>query len=188
VTSKTHNLAALASLITVAVVVPPTELNWISIILVLVANVVGSLLPDIDQASNRLWDLLPAGNVVGKYFRHIFLYHRTISHSILGIFVVYKLSLGLFARIFNPEYINIVPVWGSLMIGYISHLAADGLTDGGLPLLFPWKLKFGFPPVRSWRMKTGKWFENYVVFPGLLLCVMYLMYSQRHRLIAWLPL
>jgi len=51
------------------------------------------------------------------------------------------------------------------MIGYISHILADGLTEDGIPLLWPIKLRFGFPPIRSWRIKTGRWFEKWIILP-----------------------
>ncbi len=71
-TSRTHDIFAFASLITVAANYPPLTLNAATLVTSLIGSVIGSLLPDIDQATNRLWDLLPAGNSLGKVFRKLY--------------------------------------------------------------------------------------------------------------------
>ena len=174
-TSRTHDLFAFASLLTVARYFSPQNLNPITIITSLIANIIGALLPDLDQASNRLWDLLPACNFLGRILRQLFLSHRTLSHSILGVYLLHRLLLFLLPQILNPQFLNIQLVYFSLMIGFLSHLFLDFLTEEGIPLFFPIKLKLGFPPIKSWRIKTGKWFEKYVIFPGIILYLLYLL-------------
>jgi len=168
-TSRTHDLFAFASLVTLASYYPPKSLNLVTVISSLIANIVGALLPDLDQASNRLWDLLPAGNFIGRILRRLFLSHRTLSHSILGIYLIHRLFQFLLPVILNPRFINIQIVYFSLMIGFLSHLFLDFFTEEGIPLFFPIRLKLGFPPIKSWRIKTGKWFEKYVIFPAIIL-------------------
>jgi membrane-bound metal-dependent hydrolase YbcI (DUF457 family) len=175
VVSRTHNLVAFASLATAAVYYPPNKITAATLVITLIANIIGSLLPDIDQASNRLWDLLPGGDGLGKLLKNIFLAHRTLSHSLLGVFLVCKLVYWLLPMIFNSNFIDYRIVALGLLIGYISHLAADGITEEGLPLLFPIKTKFGFPPIKSWRIKTGHWFENLVIFPGTIIYLIWLL-------------
>lgn len=165
VLARTHEVYAFGALLTAMVYVAPSEIGWVTLLAVMVANLVGALLPDIDQASNRLWDMLPGGNLIGKVLKNLFLSHRTITHSILGVVLVYKGLEWLTPRILNPSFVDTNLVIMAVMIGYLSHLALDGLTEEGLPLLFPIKEKFGFPPIKSWRIKTGKWFENWVIFP-----------------------
>jgi len=164
-------MIAFASLLTVATYYPQTNLGTATIIVSLIANTVGSMMPDLDQASNKLWDMLPYGDTVGKYLSKMFLSHRNFSHSIIGSVVMIKASFMLLENILNASYLNSHIVATSLMIGYISHLLADGVTEEGLPLLFPLGNKFGFPPIKSWRIKTDKWFERYVVVPGVLLYI-----------------
>jgi len=65
-TARTHDVFAFASLITVAAIYPPNSLNLATLFTSLIGNVVGALIPDMDQATNRLWDLLPGGNFVGN--------------------------------------------------------------------------------------------------------------------------
>jgi inner membrane protein len=182
-TGRTHDAFAFASLITAAIIFSPDNLNMLTLAGCVVAADIGGLLPDIDQAGNRLWDLLPAGNTLGKIFRRIFYKHRTISHSIIGVFLVYKFLDFLLPRLINASYANPELILISLMIGYTSHLFADSLTEEGIPLLFPIPLNFGVPPIRSWRIKTGQWFEKFVVFPGVWVYVFWFIYNNQEVLI-----
>ncbi|HEX8923512.1 MAG TPA: metal-dependent hydrolase [Patescibacteria group bacterium] len=169
--SKTHDLGAFASLITAAVLYPPPPVGLGTALAAMIFNIIGALLPDIDQASNRLWDLLPGGNFLGKILRNLFLAHRTISHSLLGLWLTYKISQWLIPQIFNAGFIKPEIIITALMIGYISHLFMDGLTEEGIPLLFPIKLKFGLPPIKRMRIKTGHWFEKWIIFPLLIVYI-----------------
>lgn len=187
-TSRTHDVFAFATLVTVAVNYPPASLSTSTLVVSLVGNIVGSLLPDIDQATNRLWDLLPAGNLLGRVFRKLLLSHRTLSHSFLGIFLVHKLLWWLLPKILNPDYLNIDLIYYSVMIGFISHLFLDLFTEEGLPLLFPIKWKFGIPPVRPWRIKTGKAFEKFIIFPGIIVYSVWFVLNNQGRLVDILKL
>lgn len=176
--ARTHSVGALALLLTAGVYLPPQQLSVATTVVVLVANEVGALLPDIDQASNRLWDLLPGGNFLGKIFRNVFLAHRTLSHSLIGIFLVYEGGLWLIPKLFNPLFVNPTLIFYSLLIGYLSHLLLDSFTEEGLPLLFPLKWKFGFPPFKKMRIKSGRWFENFIVFPVIVLYILWFSISH----------
>lgn len=174
-TSKTHNLFATASLLTVGYLFPPETYNIVSIIIAFVSCSIGALIPDLDQSTNRLWDLFPGQDFFGKLFRPLFLGHRSLSHSLLGTFILYKICINFIPIIFNKDWLNPQIIIISLMIGFISHLIADGLTEEGIPLLFPINYKFGFPPIKSWRIMTGKWFENLVIFPLLVAYTVYFL-------------
>ncbi len=178
-TGRTHDLISFASLLTAASISPPTTLNLFTTVGCLMGSVVGALVPDMDQATNRLWDLLPAGNIAGKVLRHLMLEHRTISHSLLGLYVFFKLFEFLIPKLLNPAYVNTDLVIGSLMIGMVSHLAADSVTKEGVPLFFPFKIKVGIPPIKSLRITTGKFVENFMVFPGVLIYVFWLVYQRK---------
>lgn len=174
-TAKTHNAVAFASLVTIATFYPPENLNMTTLVLSIVCVSVGALIPDMDQAGNNLWNLFPGGTNFGRLFRRIFYRHRTITHSLLGVFIIYSLLSILIYKIINIQFVNPEILLHALMIGYISHLLADSLTEEGLPLLFPFKLTFGIPPIRSIRIKTGRWFENLIVFPSVWVYVIYLI-------------
>ena len=182
-TARTHDAFAFASLVTVTTYYPPSYLNLFTLFSALVGNVIGGLAPDIDQASNRLWDLLPAGNFIGRLLRPIFLGHRTLSHSIVGLYLYYKLLELLLPKILNPGFVDINIVLWAMMIGFISHLLTDSLTEEGVPLLFPLKFKFGFPPISSWRIKTGGWFENLVILPGVAIYLVWFVINHKERLV-----
>lgn len=187
-TARTHDVIAFASLLTASKFFPPASLNFLTLMASLVGNIVGALSPDLDQASNRLWDLLPGGNFIGKVFRPLFLGHRNLSHSLLGGFVYAKIVGWVLPRILNPQFVDIKIIFASILIGYVSHLAADGLTEEGLPLFFPLKLKVGFPPIRSWRIKTGQWFENLVVLPATTGYLIWFCIVYRESLVSLLRL
>lgn len=176
-TGRTHDLISFASLLTFASLYPPDKLNFTTTIACLMGSVVGALVPDMDQATNRLWDLLPVGNIVGRVFRHLMLEHRTISHSILGIYIFFKILEIIIPKLFNPSYVDANLVIASLMIGMVSHLFADSLTKEGVPLFFPFKIKVGIPPIKALRITTGKFAETFLVFPGVLIYIFWLVYK-----------
>lgn len=92
----------------------------------------GAVLPDIDHPQSWLGRRIPfiswpLSSVFG---------HRTITHGVLGAIIVGVIALY---------------AWGgkagaAIYIGYVSHLAADFLTAGGVPLYYPLsKAKYGYP-------------------------------------------
>lgn len=87
--SRTHEVVGVTALAIVATNYPPEHLTVPTIVVALMANLVGTLLPDIDQASNRLWDMIPGGNEIGKLLKKILIGHRTVSHSIIGVVGVF---------------------------------------------------------------------------------------------------
>lgn len=178
-TGRTHDLISFASLLTVASFYPPNSLNLTTTVACVVGSVIGALVPDMDQATNRLWDMLPAGNFVGKIFRNLMLHHRTISHSLLGSFIFYKILDVLIPKLFNPNYVNSQFIIISLLVGYISHLIADSMTKEGIPLFFPFQFKIGIPPLKFLRITTGKFMETFFIFPGTVVYIFWLIYSRK---------
>jgi len=167
-TAKTHEMGAVAGLMVAMAYFGIPKMSTITICVALIANLVGSLLPDIDQNQNRLWDMIPGGNTIGKVAKKVFWGHRSLSHSILGTFLVYFGLKWLLPKIFNKDFIDTNIILISLVIGFVSHLGLDFLTQEGLPLFFPLKWKLGFPPFKKLRIRTGRFVENWLVFPILL--------------------
>lgn len=178
--SKTHNAIAFASLITFSAFYPPSSLNIPTLFGAIIANNIGGLIPDMDSGANYLWGLLPQGKFLGRLLRKIFYKHRTITHSFLGLFIIYNLLNTFIPKLFNPNFINPDIIITSIMIGFVSHLVADSLTEEGIPLLFPLKINFGFPPIRPMRIKTGRWFESFVVFPAIWIYLFWFVYSNQN--------
>jgi membrane-bound metal-dependent hydrolase YbcI (DUF457 family) len=181
-TARTHDVAALASLITVATYFPPANLTVTTLIIAIIANNIGALIPDIDSASNRLWDLLPAGDLLGRIFSKIFYKHRTITHSLLGAGLIYFFLTWLLPKFIHPQFVDIDIIVAATMIGYLSHLLADSLTKDGLPLFFPINLDIGLPPIKALRIKTGGWIEKSVIYPGTIAFLIWFAFSHQSQL------
>lgn len=183
-TGRTHDLAAFAALTYVTGLYPPQNLRLSTALVALTANFVGGLCPDLDQPTAGLWHRIPAGSLWGRLLAPLLGGHRFISHSILGLFlfgIASKYLLGLASHVLLVD-MNLV--WWAFMIGCFSHLVMDSFTRDGVPWLFPLPWKLGFPPLRFMRVRTGSWFEKYVVFPGILVLTGYLFYLHYYEFLA----
>lgn len=129
----------------------------------------GALVPDIDNARSTL------GRHLGVVSRQIQKHagHRTIFHSLVGLALA---GAVVFAAEWGVAYLFQRLGWRltagalvgqvalvALLVGYGLHLVADSLTLGGVPWLWPLHQRFGFPPKRSWRFRSGSWMEPVVV-------------------------
>ena len=137
---------------------------------------VGALLPDIDNARSSMGRKL---GWVSKGIQHV-AGHRTIFHSFLGLIfgsllayglerlVVYLLAqrgLALPALLIGESHL----VFFAVLFGCVMHIAADALTEGGVPLFWPNHHRYGFPPNPRWRFRTGDWPEYLIVYSFMLL-------------------
>jgi inner membrane protein len=185
---RTHDLAAITTLLTVVLLLPtlPTMTLGTAIVAI-IANQLGGIAPDIDQPTAPFWRNLPIGGVVGRMLTKMLGGHRFLTHSLIGLallgFLVHLLLV--FLQPIMPS-INIDYVWWAFMIGAISHLIMDTFTKEGVPWLLPIPVKFGIPPLRRMRITTGKAIENFVFVPALLLilgCMCMVYYSDLLALI-----
>lgn len=167
-TGKTHQILGATAGLTYLISTANPIYNPATFGAVLVFSYIGALLPDIDQPTGKLWHYLPFGDSVAKIPTK-FLEHRNITHSILGVCLVAAVFHILFKPF--PSYwgINTQVVFVCTIISYMSHLLADMFTNEGIPLLFPYHRFFGLPPkpFDGFRVATGKWFENLIIFPCL---------------------
>ena len=144
----------------------------------------GALLPDIDNAQSTMGRKL---GWISKEIQHAF-GHRTLFHSLLGLIlgsaiaygaqqlIIYLLLSRGFtvpARVMSSSHLVFIAV----LFGSIMHIAADALTIEGVPLFWPVKKYFGFPPFRHWRFKTGTWPEHVIVWSFMLLVLAGIYYS-----------
>jgi hypothetical protein len=53
-----------------------------------------------------------------------------------------------------------------------------------VPWLLPIPAKFGFPPLKSMRITTGKFVESWLVFPGLLAFSAWLFFINYDKILA----
>jgi len=183
-TSRTHDAFAFASLVTVAALVPLPPMSLLTAIGAVIASDIGAAIPDMDTAGNRLWEMLPQGDKVGKVLRNVFYKHRTFTHSIIGVFTIFKFLEWLLPKFLNKEFIDPQVLLWSTMIGIISHLISDSLTEEGIPIFFPVKFTFGIPPVKWIRIKTGQWFEHFVVYPAVWIYLVWFIYRNESVLLG----
>jgi inner membrane protein len=184
-TARTHDLAAITALGIVFLVLPERTLTLSTVILAIFANLAGGVTPDIDQPTAPLWRNLPVGKYIGKIFDRLLGGHRFLSHSILGL-VLFGYLFHLLIHFLHPIMMSVNDgyVWWAFMIGMLSHLIMDTLTKEGVPWLLPVPVKFGFPPLKAWRITTGKWVETWVVFPLLLVFNAYFYLHHYHQMLS----
>ncbi len=180
-TARTHDLAAITSLGIVVLSISFVSVTLGTVIIAILANLIGGITPDIDQPTAPFWRNLPVGKYFGKIFDKMLGGHRFITHSILGL-ALFGFLFHLLLKFLHPimPHVNSGYVWWAFMIGMLSHLIMDTLTKEGVPWLLPIPVKFGFPPIKDWRITTGKWVETLVVFPLLILFNIY-FYSQHYQ-------
>jgi inner membrane protein len=110
-----------------------------------------ALLPDLDEPDSTLGHLLP------RWWHRLTPGHRRCTHSLVAVGVVG----GLFHLVLGALGVGGFPLallTALVVVGMLSHLAADAITDHGIPLLWPWRRHFGLPLFR-----TGSLFEHGVV-------------------------
>jgi inner membrane protein len=136
----------------------------------------GSLLPDIDNARSTLGKKL---GWISRGIQHT-VGHRTLFHSFLGLIAgsgialvleqLVKMLLLSRGLVFSEDTLTRTHiVFFAVLFGCIMHIAADALTQEGVPLLWPKRKYYGFPPDRHWRFRTGNWQEHVIVYGFMLL-------------------
>jgi hypothetical protein len=58
-------------------------------------------------------------------------------------------------------------------------------TKEGVPWLLPIPVKFGIPPIRAFRITTGKKMETLVVLPVLLLTNLWIFHTNYPAILAY---
>ena len=182
--ARTHDLAAITALSVVFLSMPVQAITLSTAILAVLANLIGGITPDIDQPTAPFWRNLPVGKYFGKFIDKMLGGHRFLTHSILGLAIIgylFYLLLGFFHPLMSSVDIDIV--WWAFMIGILSHLVMDTFSKEGVPWLLPIPVKFGFPPIKAWRITTDSWVENWVVFPGLIIFDLILYFQNYHHIL-----
>ena len=90
--ARTHDLAAITALGIVFVLLPPQSLSLATLIIAVLANLLGGITPDIDQPTAPLWRNLPIGSFFGRIFGKLLGGHRFLTHSIIGVAVIIYLA------------------------------------------------------------------------------------------------
>jgi inner membrane protein len=179
--ARTHDLAAITALSVVFLSMPMPQVTLSTVILAVLANLIGGIVPDIDQPTAPFWRNLPVGGFFGRFLTKMLGGHRFLTHSLLGLVVLGYLFylLLIFLSPLMP-HVTIDIVWWAFMIGIASHLVIDTFNKEGVPWLLPIPIKIGLPPVRAWRITTDSWIENWLIFPGLL-AFNFVLYFQNYQ-------
>lgn len=198
-TGKTHLALGLVSgAVTAAAIDPVQSLNEATV--VILVSGIAALLPDLDDNDSTvnkvLFPFLPEGFrspalaalgglavlfwivrdwplwtlLAGIYALCVaFADHRGVSHSLLAyIYVVWGAYLA------SPM---IAP---AVAVGYGSHLLADAVTVGGIPLFWPWSKRFGLRNL-GLGIATGGWVDRWterVALVGTCVIFTYLVYRR----------
>ena len=126
--ARSHVVVGLTAWVATAPLLHVPTLNPIYLVLV----VAGSLLPDIDHPKSWVGRRTrPVSTAIASTFSH-----RGITHSAIAV-------IGLAALLLHAGYRR--AGISALVIGYLSHLAADMLTPQGLRLVWPLRRTWGFP-------------------------------------------
>lgn len=136
----------------------------------------GALLPDIDNARSTMGHKFGR---VSKEIQHL-AGHRTIFHSFLGLAIGSLLAIGLERVViyFLDQQGYALPaafvgaehlVFFAVLFGCVMHIAADALTLGGVPLMWPSHKRYGFPPNPHLRFRTGTWPEFVIVWSFMII-------------------
>ena len=132
----------------------------------------GALVPDIDNARSTLGKRLGVvSREIQKHAGHRELFHSLVGLALTGIVVAgvmlavdYGLSrVGIVLTAQSPIANLALVALIALLIGYLLHLIADSLTLGGVPWLWPSHKRYGLPPRRSWRFRSGSLAEPVIV-------------------------
>ncbi len=161
-TARTHDLAAVSLLGIVVVSSASTATYSLSTLLIaLLANQIGGILPDIDQPTAPLWRNVSLAKFAGKIFGKMSGGHRFLTHSLIGVVLAWYLA-GMLLLFLSPLMpgVDTDLVQKAFIVGVLSHLIMDSLTKEGVPWLLPIPIKFGIPPVKHLRIVTGKWGEK----------------------------
>ncbi len=143
----------------------------------LAAAAVGALLPDIDEPHSKAAQAVPiAGAVAGAAMKHT-LGHRTATHSLLALALLYFGVHTLW-----PTVPHLVLLSGTL--GVASHLLLDALTPEGIDLFWPldWLLHLPRLSLVRWLpwahlFKTQGFLEVLLFRPGLMLSLLVLAWD-----------
>ncbi len=126
--------------------------------------VAGSLLPDIDHPKSWVGrHTRPISTAIAAHFSH-----RGLTHSAIAV-------IGLTSLLLQAGYRR--GVTSALIVGYLSHLAADMLTPRGLRLAWPLRGTWAIPLCRT----------NSATEPAIVMLIAFGVgwWFLRHHTIGW---
>jgi inner membrane protein len=162
VNGKTHALLGVASAVALHTYAPYLPAGVPGLPLAVCAAALGALLPDIDADESLIrhsTNTARSDGCLGWIVSHIMPSHRGVTHS--GI-----VALAVIGAAWHwPVYWLI-----AFAAGYVSHLAADALTRGGIPLAWPVRWRLSLLP-----LSTGGIGESFVAVLAVAFLVVYVL-------------
>ncbi|MCL5410561.1 MAG: metal-dependent hydrolase [Patescibacteria group bacterium] len=182
-TYKTHLSTGLLFSSIVFLLIYKIELSPALAFVLIISTVLGSSAPDLDTPTGELWHKVPGGSLISRIVHPVFIGgHRHLSHSIIGSGIFIGLFYLLVRLIhFGPLILDTKYLILAFGLGYFSHIFSDMFTEAGVPLFFPLGYHFGIPPIEKMRIKTGRWFENLVIYPVINLALILVIYSYINK-------
>ncbi|MBD2812325.1 metal-dependent hydrolase [Xenorhabdus sp. Vera] len=171
-TAEGHLLFSVASLILAHKLEITPEIaqgDWLHM---LPGVLLASLLPDIDHPSSTLGRLfrfisIPIARLCG---------HRGFTHSLLALIV----GIILFQTEIPSDWPIPTDFIHAMVVGYISHLAADMLTPAGIPLLWPLRIRFCIPILRGKERKKAERFIAVLIVVIAIILPQHIDFSFTH--------
>jgi len=112
-TGRTHQFIGFTTVYTFALLASYDSFNLQTVVFGVVLISLGALMPDLDSEDNVIYSLVPVGRrVISEIFERVFGRHRSISHSLLGIFLFGLLSHWLIFR-------NFVSVCSLILLDFV---------------------------------------------------------------------
>lgn len=178
-TRVTHQMIALLSAFWLLTMYP-LSVGPALAILTIIAVMVGALVPDIDQSTANIWRQFLGGRVVGRIFSAFSGGHRTITHSLIGVIGIGWVLSWAIHQFIKPVYLPAMEnVWMAFMVGYVSHLVADTLTDRGVAWFLPIPISIKIPPgPEELRVTTGSMVETVLLRLAITVAAALLLYSH----------
>ncbi len=174
---RTHELGGVVALLATDTAYGGIHTNSPTALACLLVSIIGALTPDLDKPTSIIYKKIPAGSLIGHIINPIFIGgHRHISHSILGFAAFTYLSHKLLFLLPQLPGLQLQLIWYAYLIGIASHFILDAMTTEGIPLFFPFGFKFGIPPIKALRIKTGGIIEFVIVLPLLILAIGFYFY------------
>lgn len=171
---RTHALIGISSLWLLAAI--PHTLTPDTLAPLVACAALGALIPDLDArhalathlSIARIQPLAPIAVILSRDWGH-----RGATHSLIGLSVFAALMLPL-------AFLWHWAAWATLLLGYVSHLAADACTKSGIPLLYPGRKRYHMLP-KNWRFTTASLAEDALV-PIIALAILFLLFSLMRQI------
>lgn len=142
------------------------DINILSSPTYIITIIIASMLPDIDHTRSLVGKLFyPLSHYISRHYGH-----RTITHSLAALLVVFLLS-----RLLELLFFDSIEFAFIFTLAYLSHLIFDMMTLQGVPLFYPFKRNACVLPANpSYRLRVNDLSQEAAVFSLFTVCSLFL--------------